>query len=172
MTEYKVKNIIDALEQGEVDIILQGCNCFCGFGRGLALEIKNRYPEAYKVDKETAYGDKGKLGTITYAEVLTQRFIVNCYTQFHWIKPLNKEKEIIKNGRKDYLLADYRAIRMAFVNLRKEFDNSWSLGLPKIGAGWANGDWDVIEQIVKDELIDKGYDVTFYVIDEKEIPKR
>lgn len=171
MSKYKVSNMIDGLENGEVDIIIQGCNAFCAFGKGLALEIKERYPEAYEADKKTVYASKDKLGSFSYVEVSPNKFIVNCYTQYHWIKGLNNEPTIHKNGKSVFVLADYHAIRNCMIALRNKFTNEHRFGIPKIGAGLANGDWKIIENIVKEELIEKGYDVLFYVIDPKEIPQ-
>jgi len=167
---YKVKNVLDALVDGEVDLVPQGCNCFCGFGKGLALEIKNRFPDAYQADLFTERADIKKLGTISYAEVLPGKFIVNCYTQYHWIKNLNNEPQIFKRGRKVNLLANYSAIESSMKNIMKQFPKSLRIGIPKIGAGDANGDWSIIEQIIKDTLIKNGYDVTFYVLNKSEIP--
>jgi len=35
-----------------------------------------------------------------------------------------------------------------------------------IGCGLAGGDWDVIEEILQEELISKGLDVTIYEFDD------
>jgi len=42
------------------------------------------------------------------------------------------------------------------------------VGLPKIGAGLGGGDWSIISKIIEEELGE--FDVTIYVLDEKEIP--
>src|SRR5437764_15078672 len=86
--------------QGRFDVIVHGCNCQCAMGKGIALSVKNQFPEAYDADLKTTKGDRGKLGTITVAEIErpTARFsVVNAYTQFHY--------------RGDGVLADYDAIR-------------------------------------------------------------
>lgn len=168
---YKVKNVLNALDAGEVNIVPQGCNCFHSFGGGLAYYIREKYPEADKVDKTTSFADKSKLGTISFAKVEENGFIVNCYTQFHYSKKMNNEPEIMVNGKKLVVLANYVAIRKAMIEIRKKFNKDLKIGMPKIGAGLANGEWTSIEMIIKQELIDHGYDVVFYVIDPKEIPE-
>ena len=60
-------NLLDLAEAGDFDIIVQGCNCFCAMGSGIAKEIRNRYPEAWQVDYDTEMGDMFKLGTFTSA---------------------------------------------------------------------------------------------------------
>lgn len=171
MLKYKVGNMLDAWDKGEVNIILQGCNCFCAFGKGLALEIQNRYPEAHEADKKTQYASKDKLGSFSFINPKENTFLINMYTQYHWIKGLNNEPMITKNGKKVFVLANYDAIRKGMIALREKFSKELSFGIPKIGAGLANGDWSIIETIIKEELIDHGFNVIFYVIDAKETPQ-
>jgi len=40
-----------------------------------------------------------------------------------------------------------------------------SVHMPRIGSGLAGGNWDVIEEIIQEELVDKGLDVTVYEFD-------
>lgn len=164
--KYKLKNIVDALFDKEIDVLVQGCNCFCGFGRGLAKEILERIPEAYEADKKTTPRDKNKLGGYSFANLDNGGVVVNAYTQYHWIKKLNNEPKV-KNGR-GYILANYTAIESALNLIAKNYQGK-KIGLPKIGAGWANGDWNIIEDIIKRTLIDKGFDVTIYVISKKDL---
>jgi O-acetyl-ADP-ribose deacetylase (regulator of RNase III) len=126
---------------GEFDVIVHGCNCQCQMGKGIALSIKQRFPEAYEADLRTPKGDRAKLGTISFAEIdcPPARFvIVNAYTQFHW--------------RGDGVLVDYDAIRSAFRVIKQQFSGR-RIGYPKIGAGLAHGDWSVIALIIDEELV-------------------
>jgi len=73
--------------QGEFDVIIHGCNCFCQMGAGIAATIKTVFPEAYEADLQTPKGDKEKLGTFSYATVLRDNneiTIINAYSQYHW----------------------------------------------------------------------------------------
>lgn len=135
------------------DVIAHGCNCFCAMGRGIAGSIQIMFPEAYEADKATTVGDRSKLGTCTYAHVpigdghaLT---VVNAYTQFHW------------NGDGVEILADYDAIRSCMKWI-KQHHHGQRIGLPKIGAGLARGDWDVILRIIQDVLGDESVTVVEY----------
>lgn len=168
--EYKHKNIVDAFLENEIHLLIQGCNCFCSFGRGLAEEILNRIPEAYEADVITDTGNIDKLGTYSFYKMDEKRFVINAYTQYHWIKRKNHEPKV-KKGR-GFVLANYEAIRLSLRQIANSFNNDLSIGLPKIGGGWANGDWNIIANIIQEELIDKGYSVVIYVIDESEIPKK
>ena len=131
---------------GRFDVIVHGCNCQCAMGKGIALSIKQQFPEAYEADLRTAKGDRAKLGTISTAEVERPpaRFtVVNAYTQFHW--------------RGEGVLADYDAIRSAFGVIKRRFAGR-RIGYPRIGAGLAKGDWNTIAAII-DEVL-KGEDHT------------
>ena len=50
----KIKGDLIALAiQGEFDLIIHGCNCFCTMGAGISKTIKSKFPNAYLADKET-----------------------------------------------------------------------------------------------------------------------
>lgn len=144
----KVKgDLIEKAIDGEFDLIIHGCNCFCTMGAGIAKTIKQRFPQAYETDLKTKKGDISKLGTISSAEIDTNKgklTIVNGYTQFNWKG----------NGKK----ADYDAIRNVFKTVKEKF-SGLRIGYPAIGAGLAGGDWRIISEIIDEEL--NGEDHTF-----------
>jgi len=49
--------------QGQFDVIVHGCNCFCTMGAGIAKTIKKQFPEAYVADQNTQPADHTKLGS-------------------------------------------------------------------------------------------------------------
>ena len=65
----KYRDLLDAFDANEIQIIIHGCNCFRSFGAGIAKSIKERYPEAYEADLNTGHGDKNKLGHYSYAKL-------------------------------------------------------------------------------------------------------
>lgn len=126
--------------QGEFDVIVHGCNCFCNMGAGIAKSIKKQFPEAYAADQTTLPADHAKLGSYSQARIQRgdrQFVILNAYTQFDW--------------RGQGVKADYAAIRKAFAAIRKEFDGL-RIAYPLIGAGLAGGDWATIAAIIDEEL--------------------
>lgn len=144
-------DIIEMAKRGRFDVIMQGCNCFCAMGRGLALSIKREFPEAYEADKLTKKGDPTKIGTCSCATCSVGRNvfdIVNCYTQYHW------------NGIS--VLADYDGVRSCMRWIKKQYSGK-RIGLPRIGAGLARGDWTVIKNIIEEEL--SGENVTLVEYD-------
>lgn len=144
----KIKgDLIQLALQGKFDVIIHGCNCFCIMGAGIAKTIKQKFPTAYEADLKTEKGDESKLGTISFATVDLengQLTIINGYTQFNWRG----------TGRK----VDYEAIRKVFKAVKNKF-SGWRIGYPAIGAGLARGDWEIIAQIIEEELA--GEDHTF-----------
>ena len=124
----------DLLEKiDEFNVIVHGCNCFCVMGAGIALQIKKKFPQAYMADLDTIAGDKSKLGTYTKA-MHNQTTIINAYTQYSTTNEVN---------------VDYNAIREVFTKLNKHYSGSL-VGIPKIGAGLAGGDWDKIYDIISE----------------------
>ena len=132
-------NLVEDAEQ--FDVIIHGCNCFCTMGAGIALSIKNKWPQVYEADLKTVKGDINKLGSYTYC-VVPETTVINAYTQYDY------------KGRKP---VDYDAIRGVMQEMKSDFAGK-SFGIPLIGAGLAGGDWEVIEAIIAEELVDE--DVT------------
>jgi len=128
-------DLIKLAQSGEFDVIIHGCNCFCTMGAGIALQIKKNYPKAYEEDCKTSKGDKGKLGSFTYSEEGV--VVVNAYTQYHWRGPQPR--------------VDYEAVRSVFKALKLKFSGK-RFGYPLIGAGLAGGDWNIISNIIDEEL--------------------
>ena len=144
MIEYIQGDLI----KSDCDVIIHGCNCFNCMGSGIAKTIKETYPDAYKMDCSTLYGDKNKLGTFTHVEVQNAYFpdktvyVVNAYTQYTY-------------GRKDgEVYANYDAIKNVMIQIRNFFSDTpiteLKIGLPRIGAGLARGDWNIISKIIED----------------------
>ena len=137
---------------GYFDVIIHGCNCQCQMGKGIALSIKRQFPEAYAADCQTAKGDASKLGTISVAEIERNGrvlHIVNGYTQLHW--------------RGQGVKADYEAIRSVMRTVQLTFPGK-RIGYPKIGAGLAGGDWDLIQTIIEEELAGEDHTYVEYAV--------
>jgi O-acetyl-ADP-ribose deacetylase (regulator of RNase III) len=130
----------DLVKEAELfDVIAHCCNCFCTMGAGIAPQIKTKFPDAFAADCATVRGDESKLGTISFSEATTP-IVVNLYGQYDYTGRRHGEMDL-----------DYDALRSALRAMKQEF-SGLLFGLPKIGAGLAGGDWDVIEGIIKEEL--------------------
>lgn len=136
----------DLFEKPEqFDVIVHGCNCFSTMGAGVAKIVKEKFPYAFLVDKNSKLTPQEKLGKITHTTGLTKPIIVNAYTQYQW-----KGKHNV----------DYDAIRNSMKLIKKQFSGK-KIGMPKIGAGLAGGDWSLIKEIINEELVNE--DVTVVI---------
>jgi len=132
-------DLVEMAKENKFIAIVHGCNCFCKMGAGIAKQIKQSFPCAYEADCMSESGDKAKLGTYSTSKPRGCSFIVNAYTQF----------EYGRNKRH----ANYDAIRSVFKLINQNFIGA-SIGIPKIGAGLAGGDWSVIKSIIDEATPD------------------
>jgi len=138
---------------GEFDVIIHGCNCFNTMSAGIAAQIKRYFYMNVHLDLLTKRGDMDKLGTVDSALYYFNNqtlVVVNAYTQYHTAS---------FNGE---CVVDYDAIRQSFRGIKKQFSGS-RIGYPAIGAGLAGGDWNIISEIIDEEL--DGEDHTFVEYD-------
>lgn len=173
-TELKYREIqgdlIELAKKGEFDVIAHGCNCMCNMGAGIAIPMKLHFQvdrfKLERVEYETEYGDKypsnnkgdiNKLGQIDYAvKKLNPRqspnkeslYVVNAYTQYNYGR---------NHTDGDSKPLDYSALRLCMKKINHIFKGK-KIGLPRIGAGLAGGDWGTIQAIIQEEL--KDCDVT------------
>ena len=148
MPKYVQGDLIKAFLNNEIYVIAHGCNCFNTMGNGIAKSIKENFPEVYALDLKTKKGDRSKLGTINYYQLpKTDKFVVNAYTQYtYW-------------DQTDML--DYDAVESCMKLIQRKF-TGYPIGFPKIGAGLARGNWDIIEEIIS--RIFKNEDLTIYYL--------
>ena len=128
-------DLIKLGKDGYFDVIVHGCNCQNVMGSGIALQIRNEFPDAWQADQRTRPGDPHKLGKYTFASY-GKLDVVNGYTQL-----------FPGTG----LQVSYDAVREVFRLIKKGWHGQ-KIGYPKIGAGLAGGDWDIISKIIDEEL--------------------
>ena len=152
----KIKGDLLAIAKaGSFDTIIHGCNCFCRMGAGIARQIADQFPEAYNTDLKTKSGDEAKLGDYTataiWVHALKKPFIIiNAYTQFRF------------DGRnKGEMDVDYDAVRKVMKKINTDFKGH-RIGYPLIGAGLAGGDWEIISNIIDEELVDVDHTLVEY----------
>lgn len=160
-------DLIELALQGEFDVIAHGVNCFCKQANGLAPQMVRAFgTDSFKLERSEYKGDILKLGNIDsklfYQEkedlggkwvpypdeeaflsgkVLT---VVNAYTQYGYGKNHS-------DGQENPL--DYDALRLCLKKINHIFKGQ-HIGLPRIGAGLAGGDWEIIKMFIIGELED------------------
>lgn len=154
MMKYKIKNLIQAALDGDVNIIAHQANCFNLMGAGVAGAIRKAFPEAAIADFVTKKGDPRKHGEFSKATVdgLT---IYNLYGQY---QPGRSTKYTYLESALDKMVFD----------LSSSGPEEVRIGIPKLGCGIAGGDWGVISEIIEKTLVN--FDYTVFVLDESEIP--
>lgn len=163
---YCVGDLIEAAKAGEVNVIAHGCNCMNTMKSGIAPLIAAAFPEAWRADQATRRGDRAKLGTLSEAFVGDKLLVFNLYSQYTFTGR--------REGKMDL---DYDALSSALEMMAASLHakcrilgmstHDIRIGLPKIGAGLAGGDWGIISRIVEDKLRD--FDITVYVLKESEV---
>ena len=148
-------DLIAQAKKGMFDVITHGCNCMSNMGAGIAPQMAKAFGvDQYPLESFTRKGDINKLGQI---EWLIERdgaipFVVNSYTQFSYGK--NHADGVSKP-------LDYEALTLCMRKINHRFSGK-HIGLPKIGAGLAGGDWNRIKKIIQTELKDMKVSVVIY----------
>lgn len=130
MLKHTKGDLLAMAEQGDFDIVVQGCNCFCTMGSGIARQIATEYPQAYEADLETEQGNMLKLGSFTscVAGQLAEFIIVNAYTQYGFNKA-GESADVFEYTSFELILQ-----KLAWLYGDRDF------GFPYIGMGLAGGD--------------------------------
>ena len=137
MIVYKTGDVLASTEKR----IAHGCNCSGGFGSGFAKAVAQLYPSVRQAYLHR-YNTRGwKLGECQILGVGdgTGREIANCATQQRYGKP----------DEGPYV--SYPAIRQVFRDLCSSSWRDGGFAIPKIGAGLAGGNWDIISKIIEEE---------------------
>lgn len=145
MSEYReIKGELFEIAENDdsYDMIVHGCNCFCNFGAGFALAVRKKMPALFEADLATEKGDRTKMGRISYAECrLGDKDIigVNAYTQFRYGR-----------GGPHFEYGSLRSCMERCSALLYHYGNEGRrIIMPKIGSGYAGGDWKDISEILR-----------------------
>lgn len=144
MIKYVKGNLFEAPER----ILAHGCNCSGGYGSGVAAGMAHNHRKARDQYMHKFNDEEGwELGDVQFV-TSGHKIIANCATQDGYMP-------------RNMCHADYPSIRKC-MELVKDFakSNGYDIAIPKIGAGLAGGDWNIIEGILKEVFSD--YDVTVY----------
>lgn len=136
-------------------IVVHGCNAQGQMNSGIAGEIHQRFPSVYE-DYHNQYNN----GPLVLGDVILSPPNFNEKRTF-WVANGITQEFYGRDPNIQY--ADYFAIRQVF---RSVYEHAKKMNMevhfPKIGAGLANGSWDVIEQIIIQELKDVPYTLWIY----------
>ena len=132
---YRKGNLLNAPEF----VISHGCNAMGAMNSGVAKAIRNKWPLAYQAYRHHYESRNGLFpGEVIWAPV-GGKIIANCITQ-------------CKFGRDGKQYTEYQAIRECMQEINKFEKKELGLALPLIGAGLGGGDWEVIAEIIQEEI--------------------
>jgi O-acetyl-ADP-ribose deacetylase (regulator of RNase III) len=151
-------DLIQLAKSGSFDAITHGCNCFCTMKAGIAPQMAKTFKcnntFSFGLEGSEFKGDINKLGQIEYNTAVPlvkgpngYLIVINSYTQYEY--------------GTDKVNVDYDALTLCMRKINHEFKGK-KIGLPKIGAGLAGGDWIKIKNIIETEL--KDCDVTVVIL--------
>jgi len=135
----------DVLNAGEA-VVVHGCNCKNTMGAGIARQVREQCPNAWRADQQTLWGDRTKLGSFTYGIEANGMTVINAYTQYNYTR--------------DEVDVNYEALETAMMAICNHFPNE-IIAMPKIGCGLAKGDWNIVSKIL--ERVSDMYGRTFHI---------
>jgi O-acetyl-ADP-ribose deacetylase (regulator of RNase III) len=134
----KIEYIKGDLMDTDIRHIIHGCNAQGVMGSGVAKLIRDKYPSAY-TDYNDVYNNTGlELGDIVFSAQNDGKIICNAITQKNF------------GRRDDTVYVSYWAIAEVFRKI--DAFGIKEIAMPMIGAGLANGDWNVISAIIENTL--------------------
>jgi O-acetyl-ADP-ribose deacetylase (regulator of RNase III) len=143
-------NIFDS----NADAIVNAVNCVGVMGKGLALQFKKRFPDNFKIYKESCAHQELRPGNVLVydrGELEKPRFIINFPTKDHWKQP--SEIGYIDSGLE------------SLAGAIQKHDIS-SIAIPALGCGLGGLQWaEVRPRIV--EALSPITDLTVYIYDPK-----
>jgi O-acetyl-ADP-ribose deacetylase (regulator of RNase III) len=145
-------DLFEAFRLGVVDAIAHCVNCKGVMGSGVALQMKEIYPEVYRVYKDFVQDciSEGYVPLGESLEVHTQHGVVyNLFGQEYY-------------GR-DQRHLDYGALADSLIGMSVDLPEGTTVGFPyKIGCDRAGGNWEVVQEIIFHFLEREGINVVFY----------
>ena len=125
-------------------------------GHGIALQVKEKYPEVYKTYKEFCdnYKDKNDiLGEVLFVRTQDEHIIANIFGQLNYGEGLQTNYGKLAKG-----------FDSVAENCKKD---KTTVAIPyKIGCGLAHGNWEVVKELIESIFAD--VDCTVYRFEKNE----
>lgn len=125
-------------------IIVHGCNARGVMGSGVAFDVRQIWPKAYACYRREYERAGLKLGDVIFYKPRDHLLIANAITQEDYGRDLSR------------VYVDYEAVRQCFEKVLVVA--RWlelPVHFPLIGCGLANGDWEIISEIIDKTIPDE-----------------
>jgi len=133
--------------------IVHVCNNVGLWGRGFVVAVSKRWSEPEAAYRDWYISGHANLGNIQPVTVGDQLWVINMVAQ-HGV------------GRQNGPPIRYYELKECLKQVTRFAKRTGaSVHLPRIGCGLAGGRWEIVEQIIKETLIDGGVEVTVYDFD-------
>lgn len=145
---FKVGDIFSDNSQAIVNTV----NCVGVMGKGIALEVKKRFPDCFNAYRDDCSKGLVKVGQVTTYENSSlfggMKYIINFPTKKHWFNP--SEIQWIKSG--------LSALRIEIYRLKLK-----SIAIPPLGCGCGGLNWNEVKSLIIEKLSDiDNVDITIY----------
>lgn len=148
-----IKIVHSDITNAKRGFILHGVNCMGHMGAGVALAIKNRWPEVFEEYRLMCQKNEGEinelLGGIQRVQVKSNSdlCVINCFTQLRWGKTARASYDAIESCMD-------KVVSMMYLGEEVHF--------PAIGCGYGKLQWSVVERII-DNCIPDTYPKTLWM---------
>ena len=148
MISYKKGCLIEAAKAGELDYVLQSCNCFSTQGAGIAKLISSAFPQVSTIDKADYRSPIERIGS--YSSVLINGLtFINLYCQYDY--------------GTDHRRFEYGAFKRAMDEIYRDFSFTGKrIGLPLLGSGLGGADAKLVATVLED-YTDQGTWTIYYL---------
>lgn len=136
-----------------IKLSLTICNDIGGWGKGFVLALSKKWKVAEEAYRQWYRSQEGfSLGAVQFVKVADDIYVANMIGQ----QGIYKDSKGLPPIR-------YEAVRQCLKEVALfATKHEASVHMPRIGCGLAGGKWELIEEIIKEELIAKGIAVTVY----------
>lgn len=140
------------LLEHDLNGFIHQCNCFHTMGGGIALRVRQKYPELYEADvRHGRRGDRTRLGSFSTCKLHDGKQGYNMYGQYQFgLQQRHTNYEAVYTGLQGIA-------RHAVEN------NILRLGLPKnMGCRLGGGSWRIVRAIIE-EIFDEDSGITLCI---------
>lgn len=136
--------------ESDAEAIVNPVNCDGIMGKGLALEIKKKYPSVFLQYRKFCKSGELVIGKVLLVKTKEEqpKYIINFPTKNHWRNP--SEYSYIKLG-----LGSLKSL------LKKYQPKINSIAIPALGCGLGGLKWEEVSKMIEESL--KDLDVDIYI---------
>ena len=147
-----------------IQVIGHQTNCLGAFGKGFALQVKQKYPYVYETYNKYCKSQSDAhnlLGTIQVLKIEDGKYIANLFGEYSFCESIAAYEE---GGKPRH--TDYDALKECLHRLHTwmVLNDIKTVGVPNlIGCGLAGGSKTIVRQLIEDEFGDDE-DITLYIV--------